>query len=57
MDDDYIWQTLQDESFLQALKVTPEELVGKFNLNTLSQPDWDEVLKAIPELAHRCPHR
>lgn len=53
---DCIWRALQDESFHQALKMTPEELAGKFNLNTLSQPDWDEVLKVAPALASLRPH-
>lgn len=48
---DSIWQSLQDEAFCLALKLTPEELAQKFNLHTLSQPDWDEVLKVAPGLA------
>ncbi len=52
---DRIWQTLQDEEFLKAIKHTPLQVAGKMNLNAMSSADWDEVLKIIPELASRRP--
>ena len=48
---DRIWQTLQDEEFLKAIKHTPLQVAGKMNLNAMSSADWDEVLKIVPELA------
>ena len=48
---DRIWQTLQDEELLNAIKQTPLQVAKKMNLNAMSVPDWDEVLKIIPELA------
>ena len=50
---DRIWQTLQDEEFLKAIKSTPLQVAGKMNLNAMSSADWDEVLKIVPELASR----
>ena len=52
---DRIWQTLQDEEFLKAIKRTPLQVAQKMNLNAMSSADWDEVLKIIPELASRRP--
>ena len=52
---DRIWQTLQDEEFLKAIKHTPLHVARKMNLNAMSSADWDEVLKIIPELASRRP--
>ena len=52
---DRIWQTLQDEDFLKAIKCTPLQVAGKMNLNAMSSADWDEVLKIVPELASRRP--
>ena len=52
---DRIWQTLQDEEFLKAIKRTPLQVAGKMNLNAMSSADWDEVLKIVPELASRRP--
>ena len=53
--DDRIWQTLQDEELLTAIKQTPLQVAKKMNLNAMSQGDWDEVLKIVPELASRRP--
>ena len=44
---DRIWQTLQDEEFLKAIKCTPLQVAGKMNLNAMSSADWDEVLKSF----------
>ena len=52
---DRIWQTLQDEEFLKAIKRTPLQVAEKMNLNAMSVPDWEEVLKIVPELASRRP--
>ena len=52
---DRIWQTLQDEEFLKAIKHTPLHVARKMNLNAMSSADWDEVLKIVPELASRRP--
>ena len=52
---DRIWQTLQDEEFLKAIKRTPLQVAKKMNLNAMSAADWDEVLKIVPELASRRP--
>ena len=52
---DQIWQTLQDEDFLKAIKCTPLQVAKKINLNAMSFADWDEVLKIVPELASRRP--
>ena len=52
---DRIWQTLQDEAFLKAIKCTPLQVARKMNLNAMSAGDWDEVLKIVPELASRRP--
>ena len=52
---DRIWQTLQDEDFLKAIKRTPLQVARKMNLNAMSAGDWDEVLKIVPELANRRP--
>ena len=52
---DRIWQTLQDEDFLKAIKRTPLQVAGKMNLNAMSSADWDEVLKIVPELKNRRP--
>ena len=52
---DRIWQTLQDEKLLNAIKQTPLQVAEKMNLNAMSVPDWDEVLKIVPELASRRP--
>ena len=52
---DRIWQTLQDEELLNAIKQTPLQVAEKMNLNAMSVPDWNEVLKIIPELASRRP--
>ena len=52
---DRIWQTLQDEEFLKAIKRTPLQVAQKMNLNAMSFADWDEVLKIVPELASRRP--
>ena len=52
---DRIWQTLQDEELLNAIKQTPLQVAKKMNLNAMSGPDWDEVLKIVPELASRRP--
>ena len=54
---DRIWQTLQDEEFLKAIKRTPLQVAGKMNLNAMSSADWDEVLKIVPELASRRPKK
>ena len=52
---DRIWQTLQDEELLNAIKQTPLQVAKKMNLNAMSGPDLDEVLKIVPELASRRP--
>ena len=52
---DRIWQTLQDEELLNAIKQTPLQVAKKMNLKAMSGPDWDEVLKIVPELASRRP--
>ena len=52
---DRIWQTLQDEELLNAIKQTPLQVAGKMNLNAMSSGDWDEVLEIVPELASRRP--
>lgn len=52
---DRIWQTLQDEELLNAIKRTPLQVAKKMNLNAMSFADWDEVLKIVPELASRRP--
>ena len=48
---DRIWQTLQDEELLNAIKQTPLQVAEKMNLNAMSVPAWDEMLKIVPELA------
>ena len=52
---DRIWQTLQDEELLNAIKQTPLQVAEKMNLNAMSAPDWEEVLKIVPELASHRP--
>ena len=52
---DLIWWTLRDEEFLRTIKHTPLQLAEKMDLKAMSLPDWDEVLKIVPELAVRCP--
>ena len=52
---DRIWQTLQDEELLNAIKQTPLQVAEKMNLNAMSVQDWDEMLKIVPELASRRP--
>lgn len=52
---DRIWQTLQDKEFLKAIKRTSLQVAGKMNLNAMSVPDWEEVLKIVPELAKHRP--
>ena len=52
---DRIWQTLQDEELLNAIKQTPLQVAEKMNLNAMTQGDWDEVLEIVPELASRRP--
>ena len=52
---DRIWQTLQDKELLTAINQTPLQIAQKMNLNAMSAPDWDEVLKIVPELASRRP--
>jgi hypothetical protein len=52
---DRIWQTLLDKEFLAAIDHTPLRLAEKMTLDVMSQPDWDEVLKILPELAPRRP--
>ena len=52
---DRIWQTLQDEELLTAIKQTPLQVAQKMNLNAMSAPDWDEVLKIVQESASRRP--
>ena len=54
---DRIWQTLQDEDFLKAIKCTPLQVAEKMNLTAMSSADWDEVLKIVPELASRRPKK
>ena len=54
---DRIWQTLQDEEFLKAIKRTPLQVARKMNLNAMSSADWDEVVKIVPELASRRPKK
>ncbi|MBO7328324.1 MAG: hypothetical protein J6W00_06090 [Lentisphaeria bacterium] len=54
---DRIWQTLQDEELLNAIKQTPLQVAEKMNLNAMTQGDWDEVLKIVPELASRRPKK
>ena len=50
---DRIWQTLQDVELLHAVGCTALQLAEKMDLRAMSQPDWDEVLKIVPELASR----
>ncbi|MBQ6597300.1 MAG: hypothetical protein IJH79_07090 [Lentisphaeria bacterium] len=50
---DRIWQTLQDGELLHSIKYTPLQLAEKFDLNAMTQPDWDEAIKTVPELAPR----
>ena len=52
---DRIWQTLQDEELLTAIKQTPLQVAQKMNLNAMSAPDRDEVLKIVKESASRRP--
>ena len=52
---DRIWQTLQDEELLGAIKQTPLQVAKKMNLNAMSAPDWEEVLKIVQESASRRP--
>ena len=52
---DSIWKTLQDEDFLRMIKHTPLQLAEKMDLKAMSMPDWDEILKIVPELAVRRP--
>ena len=52
---DRIWQTLQDKELLTAIKQTPLQVAEKMNLNAMSVPDWDEMLKIVPELARHRP--
>ena len=52
---DLIWWTLRDEEFLRTIKHTRLQLAEKMDLKAMSVPDWDEVLKIVPELAARRP--
>ena len=52
---DSIWETLRDEDFLRMIKHTPLQLAEKMDLKAMSSPDWDELLKIVPELAARRP--
>ncbi len=52
---DRIWETLRDEELLRAIGHTPLQLAEKMDLKAMSQPDWDEVLNIVPELAPRRP--
>ena len=52
---DRIWQTLQDEEFLNSIKRTPLQVAEKMDLNAMSLADWDEVVKIVPEMASRRP--
>ena len=54
---DTIWETLRDEKFLHTIKHTPLQLAEKMDLKAMSSPDWDEVLKIVPELAARRPKK
>ena len=52
---DRIWETLRDGELLRAIGHTPLQLAEKMDLKAMSQPDWDEVLNIVPELAPRRP--
>ena len=52
---DSIWKTLRDEDFLRMIKHTSLQLAEKMDLKAMSMPDWDEILKIVPELAVRRP--
>ena len=45
-----IWMTLQDDEFCNALGISKKELALKMPLKIMSAPDWDELLKIIPDL-------
>lgn len=47
---DVIWQTLQDDEFCKAIGIPKKELALKMPLKLMSPCDWDELLKAVPEL-------
>ena len=47
---DMIWMTLQDDDFCNALRIPKKELALKMPLKIMSAPDWDELLKIIPDL-------
>lgn len=54
---DLIWMTLRDYKLLHTIKHTPRQLAEKMDLKAMSSPDWDEVLKIVPELATRRPKK
>ena len=47
---DMIWWTLLDDDFCNALGIPKKEIALKMPLKIMSAPDWDELLKIIPEL-------
>ena len=47
---DMIWMTLQDDEFCKAFGIPKKEIALKMPLKIMSAPDWDELLKIIPEL-------
>ena len=46
-----LWQTLQDDELLNAIKQTPLQVAEKMNFNVMTAPDWEKVLKIVPEVA------
>ena len=52
---DKIWQTLRDKELLHAINHTPLQVAEKMDLNAMTQGDWYEVVKTVPELASRRP--
>ena len=54
---DSIWMTLRDDKLLHTIKHTPRQLAEKMDLKAMSSPDWDEMLKIVPELATRRPKK
>ena len=47
---DNIWMTLRDEDFCKALAIPKAEIALKMPLKLMSVPDWEELLKIVPEL-------
>ena len=47
---DNIWITLRNEDFCKALAIPKADIALKMPLKLMSVPDWEELLKIVPEL-------